>query len=99
MTSKQRPTSHPTARLPAVPLIDPNHVFTRESLTATLGLCENTVGREVRKGRLRVSRSAGSYWILGKWVIDWIEGGELQRRHRQRLSSTRRNGDLEESKE
>jgi hypothetical protein len=31
----------------------------------------------VREGRLRIARRAGRYYILGRWLLEWLEGGEL----------------------
>jgi hypothetical protein len=43
-------------------------------------LAKNCLPREIRLGRLRVAKRAGKYMILGKWLLEWIEGGELSRR-------------------
>jgi hypothetical protein len=75
-----------------VPVIHPRSVYTRETLTAALGLPKNTVRREIREGRLRASRRAGWYFILGEWVLEWFRGGEVER-HRHRMGVAGRNGD------
>jgi hypothetical protein len=33
---------------------------------------------------LRIAKRAGKYYILGKWLIEWIEGGEVRRRSTER---------------
>jgi hypothetical protein len=58
----------------------PGAVYTAESLRLALGLTRTTVAREVRLGRLRVSKRAGRYFILAKWIIEWLEAGEVLRR-------------------
>jgi hypothetical protein len=47
-----------------------------EELRELLDVKPSTLKREVREGRLRVSRRAGCYWTTGLWVREWIEGGE-----------------------
>jgi hypothetical protein len=64
-------------RNPAI--IDPHAVFTIASATALLGLRKNTLPREARERRLRVSKRAGRYFILGEWLIEWLRSGEVLR--------------------
>jgi hypothetical protein len=45
-----------------------------------LHLRRSTIRRELREGRLRVSKRAGRYYLLGEWLIDWIRAGEVRRR-------------------
>src|SRR5262249_10660522 len=45
-----------------------------------LGLRKSTLAREIREGRLRVAKRAGKYFVLGAWLLAWVEGGELKRR-------------------
>jgi hypothetical protein len=66
------------------PVIDPRAVFTRLQATALLGLKPSTLATEIRKGRLRVSRRAGRYFILGRWLLEWIERGETSSRRRRK---------------
>jgi hypothetical protein len=64
----------------AVPaVLDPRAVYTRLQATAALGLKPSTLATEIRRGRLRVSRRAGRYFILGKWLLEWIRAGERKR--------------------
>jgi hypothetical protein len=60
-------------------IVHPQAVYTPESLKAALGLSKHTVAREVRLGRLRVARRAGKHFILGRWVLSWLESGEVKR--------------------
>jgi hypothetical protein len=62
-----------------IPVIDPRAVFTIPTATRTLELARNCLPREARLGRLRVAKRAGRYFILGAWLLEWIEGGELRR--------------------
>jgi hypothetical protein len=61
-------------------LVRPNAVYTPELLKMVLGLSKNTIGREVRLGRLRVTKRAGRYFVLGQWVLEWLEAGEVTRK-------------------
>jgi hypothetical protein len=52
-------------------------VYCLEEAQAALRLKKSTVRREVRSRRLRISKRAGRYYILGKWLLEWLENGEL----------------------
>jgi hypothetical protein len=67
------------AQPPEVHTIDPNAIYFVDQAQALLRLTPSTIRREHREGRLRVSKRAGRYYILGKWLIEWLEGGELRR--------------------
>jgi hypothetical protein len=62
-----------------VPVIAPTAVYSIEQAQAALGLKRTTLAREIRLGRLRVARRGGKYLVLGKWLLQWIEAGELTR--------------------
>jgi hypothetical protein len=64
---------------PAVHVISPHAVYSVEDAIRIFRLRKSTIRREIREGRLRVSRRAGRYFLLGRWLIEWIEGGELRR--------------------
>jgi hypothetical protein len=66
-----------------VPVIHPRAVYSRVQATAALGLAPSTLATEIKLGRLRVARRAGRYLILGKWLLEWIEAGELSSRQKQ----------------
>jgi hypothetical protein len=68
-----------TQTTPIVPIIDPNGVYTMATARMTLGLRENCLPREARLGRLRVSKRAGRHFVLGKWLLQWLESGEVCR--------------------
>jgi hypothetical protein len=78
----ERPTS--ATRFPAdVPVIRSNAIFTLDSARARLGLAKGCLPREIRLGRLRVAKRGGKYLILGSWLLEWIEHGELPRHSRE----------------
>lgn len=85
---------------PAQPpaLLQPTAVYTRLQATALLGLAPSTLATEIRKGRLRVSRRAGRYFILGRWLLEWIERGELssRRRHKEVSRSISPRGEMDQ---
>jgi hypothetical protein len=59
-------------------IIKPNEVRAPSGWRRVLGLPKSCLGRECREGRLRYSKRAGRRWILGKWILDWLEEGEVQ---------------------
>jgi hypothetical protein len=59
--------------------IHPNDVYSAAGAREALGLTASTIRREVREGRLRVSKRAGRYFLLGAWLLEWIAGGEVRR--------------------
>jgi hypothetical protein len=76
--AKVKAASVPAA--PIVPLvIDPRSVFTVAQARQALGLTLSTIRREVRLDRLRVSKRAGKYFLLGEWILDWLRSGEIHR--------------------
>jgi hypothetical protein len=68
--------AEPTARL-HVHRIHANAVYSVTQAQAALNLRTSTIRRELREGRLRISKRAGRYYILGEWLIEWLRGGEL----------------------
>jgi hypothetical protein len=71
------PYSEP-ARAGPLLTIHPNDVYTAEGVQAALRLRRSTLRREIREGRLRVSRRGGKYLFLGSWLLLWIAGGEVK---------------------
>jgi hypothetical protein len=71
-------------QLSSPPVLNPRAVYTRLQATALLGLAPSTLATEIRKGQLRVSRRAGRYFILGAWLLEWIERGETSSRRRRK---------------
>jgi hypothetical protein len=70
------------APLLPIPDIQPGQVFTIAQLNAVLGLRPNCLPREFRKRRLRYAKRAGRVWVLGSWVLEWLESGEVRRGQR-----------------
>jgi hypothetical protein len=60
-------------------VVDPRAVYSRDQAREALGLRENSLGREIRAGRLRVAKRCGRYFILGSWILDWLEAGIVSR--------------------
>jgi hypothetical protein len=79
------------ASAPAPHVIVRSAVYDLAQARVALGLAKATLGREIRLGRLRVSKRAGKYLILGRWLLAWIESGEV-RRHKPAPSATTSNG-------
>lgn len=75
-----KPLRTPAPPAQAVHVIDPRAVYTLATARAALGLRENTLPREIRARRLRAAKRAGRIFILGGWLLEWIQGGELARR-------------------
>ena len=73
------PETPPPAAPPAVHVIRPTAVYRPAQVRQLLGLREHTLAREIREGRLRVSRRAGMYFFLGRWLLEWLEAGEVRR--------------------
>jgi hypothetical protein len=61
-------------------VIDPTGVYTPAWVRSALRLRGSTLRREIREGRLTVSKRAGRYFILGEQLLDWLRGGEVKRR-------------------
>lgn len=62
------------------PVISPMAVYSVEQARQALGLRKTCLRREARLGRLRTSRRAGKHLILGAWLLEWVEKGEVKRK-------------------
>ena len=71
------PVVEPAASPPAGHVIHPDAVYTADEVQAIFKLRKSGIRREWRMGRLRVSKRAGRYFILGRWLIAWLEAGEV----------------------
>jgi hypothetical protein len=60
-----------------ITIIDPNAVLDASHVQALLGLRKSSLRREIREKRLRVAKRCGRHFFLGRWILEWIEGGEL----------------------
>jgi hypothetical protein len=90
MSQRNHRTTSPTAVPPTdTPAADPppavhevrsGNVYLVETFQRIFHLRSSTLRRELREGRLRVSKRAGRYFILGSWILEWLEAGELKPR-------------------
>jgi hypothetical protein len=76
------PTTDPAP--PAIHEIRPNNVYSADEVRKIFRLKASTIRREVREGRLRIARRAGRYFLLGRWIIEWLEAGEVKRPRAER---------------
>jgi hypothetical protein len=53
-------------------------VYDLEAARAALNLAKTTLNRELRQGRLRVTKRAGKYFVLGAWLLEWLRAGEVR---------------------
>lgn len=67
----------PPAPPPAVLVVHPGSVFTAEEFRAALKLKKSTLASEVRAGRLKVSKRAGRYFVVGARILEWLAAGEM----------------------
>jgi hypothetical protein len=63
-------------------VIRPTAVYTLTTAQEALGLNASTLGREIRLGRLRSAKRAGKVFILGRWLLAWLERGARGRKRR-----------------
>ncbi len=68
-------------------VIEPRGVYRPADLVRGLGLAKTTISREIRRGRLRVTRRGGKYFVMGTWAIQWLEAGEVHRRERAEVQA------------
>ena len=64
--------------------LDPNDVLDREGLQQALGLNPSTLGREVRRGRLKAYRRAKRDYFLGSDVLSLLKAGAVNDRNGDR---------------
>ena len=62
-----------------VPVIAPHAIYNLVQAQAVLRHVPSCLPREIRLGRLRVTKRAGRYFILGEWLMQWLRDGELRR--------------------
>jgi excisionase family DNA binding protein len=78
--TKKAPPEPEWVRPPGPHLIEPTAVYSVAEAQAVLRLKNSTIRRELREGRLRVSKRAGRHYLLGEWLLEWLRGGEIKRR-------------------
>lgn len=59
--------------------IHPTTLYWLPKAVAALQVTKEGLAREVRLGRLRSGKRAGKVYFLGKWLLEWLEGGERKR--------------------
>lgn len=93
MSRRATPTTPAPAvsLLPQVHVIESTGVYCVDDAQRLLRLKASTIRREVRQGRLRISKRAGRYYLLGEWLLEWIKGGEIKPR-RMPITSCNGNG-------
>jgi hypothetical protein len=79
MAVKEKPRKKAATAGSVSRTILPTDVYTLKAATELLGVRENTLPREIRLRRLRASRRGGRYYILGSWLLQWLEAGEIRR--------------------
>ena len=62
-----------------VPVIEPLGVYSVAAATKLLGLKANSLPRYMRRGQLRYSKRGGRVYVLGVWLLAFVEGGEVRR--------------------
>jgi hypothetical protein len=65
---------------PAPHIVEAAAVYSLAAAAKALGLRKNSLPREIRAGRLQVSRRCGRYFIVGKWLLEWLERGKVRRK-------------------
>jgi hypothetical protein len=79
MVTRSDRTSTAATHDTTTPVILPTAAYSLDQARRLLGLKKNCLPREARLGRLRVSKRAGRYFVLGEWLLEWISTGELAR--------------------
>jgi len=75
-TKSQAAQAPPPPILPALDL-RPDAVYRPEQIRTALGLRVSSLRTEWRQGRLRVVRRCGRNYLIGRDVLDWLNGGEV----------------------
>jgi hypothetical protein len=68
-------------------LVEGMAIYSPVAVQKALGLSKNTLRREVRLGRLRMSKRAGRNYFLGEWLLEWIRAGEIKRRRAEPITA------------
>ena len=68
-----------TAVIPPLPHVIHLHAFySSEDVQRIFNIKKSGLREEIKAKRLRVSKLCGRYRFLGRWLIEWIESGELR---------------------
>jgi predicted site-specific integrase-resolvase len=63
-----------------VPVIQPDGVYSPVAAAQLLGFKPNTLPRYMKRGELRYSMRGGRRLILGRWLLEFLEAGEVRKR-------------------
>ncbi len=73
---RRKLTPHaPPKKLDKPVLIHPNEVYSLLAARTALGLGLHALQAEYKAGRLKYARRCKRVWFLGRWLLDWLEGG------------------------
>jgi hypothetical protein len=78
-----------------VHVIDPHGIYFLDAARQLLRLKESSLRRECREGRLRVAQRCGRNFVLGKWLLEWLESAPPPRRAAVGCEWLRKNDDGE----
>jgi len=73
---KKRPA--PAEPPPLPPPIEPRAVYDLRAAQYVVGAAAGTLPREIKLKRLRAAKRGGRTVILGKWLLKWVEDGEVR---------------------
>jgi hypothetical protein len=79
-------------------VIPPDGVYTLPEAAAVVRVPPHCLPREIKLGRLEARKRGGRYYILGKWLINWLSSGAAHRRWRE-TAACRCQGDLDAAPE
>jgi hypothetical protein len=81
--SKRRTEQAPPEadRPPDIHTINPTGLYFADDVRRIFRLRLSSLRRELRLGRLKVAKRSGRYIFLGKWLLAWIEDGEVRPAH------------------
>lgn len=58
--------------------IDPDAVFTPETLGLLLGVSDAALNRARKDGSLKSSQVGAKVFFQGRWVLEWLFGAEAE---------------------
>jgi hypothetical protein len=61
-------------------IIHPDALYFLDEAKRLMRWRSSTARREIRAGRLKVAKRGGRYYLLGRWLLAWIEGGLVRPR-------------------
>jgi hypothetical protein len=64
---------------PPVRVVSPGAVYLAAEFRQLFGLKASSLRREVREGRLIVSKRCGKYFVVGSRILEWLAAGEVNK--------------------